>query len=131
MTRLLRGHDIEKEDLDYRPVIDTHPINMTQTRRLDVAYRPVHTFPKHYSWDDRITAHMYGLQMLQFIVGGRPTVRYKIHVVELDYLLGHHARSLLWIGAYFIEPVDDDVSIDKERQMSDSYLKSKKENVVD
>lgn len=34
--------------------------------------------------------------------------------VELDYPLGHHAKTLLRIGLKFVEPIIDDVSTDME-----------------
>lgn len=34
--------------------------------------------------------------------------------MELDYLLGHHARALLMIGIDFVKPVENDVATDED-----------------
>lgn len=52
--------------------------------------------------------------LLRAGVGGLATNE-EIHVVELDFPLGHHARTLLRIGPEFIEPVNDDMITNKER----------------
>lgn len=54
--------------------------------------------------------------MLQMRVSGKPITNIEIHKVELDYLLSHHARTLLWIGPEFVYPIDDDVPTNEERQ---------------
>lgn len=52
------------EVLDFRPLVDTLPKDVTRTRGLDVDYRPMLTLPEHYARDDEITGHIYGLQIL-------------------------------------------------------------------
>lgn len=61
-------------------------------------------------------------------MGGRAATREDIHVVEIDCLLGHHTSTLLRIVIVFVEPVDNDVPIDKERQLWDSDIKSEEDN---
>lgn len=108
MTRFFRGL------LEYRPVIGTRPIDVTKTHRLDVAYGLMLTLPERHARDDEITAHMYRLQILQLTVGGRPSTREEIRIVELDYPLGHNARTLLRIGPNFVKLVDDDMPTEEE-----------------
>lgn len=61
MTKFLRGHKIEEEALDYRSLVDMHPIDVTRTKGLDVARRPILTLPKRHVRDDEVTTHIYGL----------------------------------------------------------------------
>lgn len=70
LTRFLWSHEIEEEALDYRPLVDTLPIDVTWTKGLDVARGPVLTLLERHVWDDDITTRTYGLQMLQLRVGG-------------------------------------------------------------
>lgn len=69
--------------------------------------------------------------MLQLKVGGKPSTRKKIHVVEMDYPLGHHAQNLLQIGLDFVEIVDNDVPTYEEQWMRDSNIESEKEKVME
>lgn len=91
LTKFFRRHEIEEEALDYRPLVDTRLIDMTRTKGLDVTHGPVHTLSECHVWDDKITVCMYGLQILQLRVGGRPSTREDIRALELDYLLSHQA----------------------------------------
>lgn len=51
--------------------------------------------------------------------------------MELDYPLGHHAKTILRIGDKFNELVDDDIPTDEERHMAYSDDASKKEEQSD
>lgn len=48
-------------------------------------------------------------------------------MVDLDFPIGHHSRTLLWIGPYFVETIDDDITTDEERQLQDSNIESEEE----
>ena len=50
--------------------------------------------------------------MMMSRTGGRPATPEELHAVELDYSLGHHARTMLRIGPAFVEPIDDDIPTD-------------------
>lgn len=50
--------------------------------------------------------------------------------MDLDYLFGHHARTLLRISVHFVKPVYDSVPSNKNRQLWDSDNESKKDDVV-
>lgn len=91
-----------------------HPIDVTRTKGLDVARRPILTLPKRHVRDDEVTTHIYGLQMLHQSVGTRPKMRKKIYVVELDYPLGYQVWTLLSIGLNFAELINDDMPTDKD-----------------
>lgn len=127
----MRGHDVEEETLGYRPVVDTCPIDVTKDHVFYVAHGSVLTLPECHTQDDEITVRIYRLQIFQLIVGCRPTVRKEIHIIELDYPLDYHAQTLLQISPDFIEPIVDDVPIDKERQIRDSDIRSEKQEVLD
>lgn len=43
-------------------------------------------------------------------------------VVKLDYPLDNRAWTLLQIGLKFVEPIDDDVPINKELKIRDSDI---------
>lgn len=131
LTRFLKGHDVEEEAIYYRLVVDMRSINVTRTCKLDMAHRIVLTLPELHARNDEIAIHMYGLLMLQLIVGSRPVTREQIHGVKLDYSLDHYARTLLWIGPNFVEPVDDDIPTDEERQIRNLDIESGKDEVVD
>lgn len=51
--------------------------------------------------------------------------------MNLDYPLGYHTRTLLRIGPEFVEPINDDVPTDKERQLRDFDIESKDEDHPD
>lgn len=96
-----------------------------------MAHGQMITLPERYARDDEINSNMYGLQIFQLRVGYRPITREKIHVIELDYPLDHHAQTLLRIGPNFVELVDDNIPTYEELEMRDSYIESTKENSVD
>lgn len=64
LTRFLRSNGVEEEELDYRPVVDTHAVDVSRMKGLDGAHRPVLTMPKYQARNDEILSHMYKLQML-------------------------------------------------------------------
>ncbi|XP_016542316.2 uncharacterized protein LOC107842802 [Capsicum annuum] len=144
LTRFMRRNMEEEEELDYKSVVDVHPIDVT-TGRSTGAHGPILTMFEHQTWTNEITSRIYGLQilqlwvggqtwtneitskiyglqMLQLRVGGRPATNEETYVVELDYPLGHYARILLRIAMEFVEPIDDDVPTDEERQSRDSDI---------
>lgn len=95
--------------------MDTRLFDVMRVRSLAAAHGPVLTMPERQDRNDDITAKMYGLQIQQLRVEVTPAIEQEIHVVDLDYPLGHHARTLLRIGLDFVENIDDDVLIYKER----------------
>lgn len=51
--------------------------------------------------------------------------------MELDYLLGHHARTLLGIGPQCFTPIYENMPTNEERQLRDLDINSEKEGAVD
>ncbi|KAF3645858.1 hypothetical protein FXO37_20754 [Capsicum annuum] len=82
------------------------------------------TIPGRQAQNKEIKTRMYGLQMLQLRVGGFPATHEEIQAVEMDYYLGHHARTMLRIGTDFIELVDDDVPTEEELRMCNLNIES-------
>lgn len=99
--------------MDYKLLIITKPLNVSGTKGR-ANYGATLTIPEYQTQTYEITAWMYGLQMLQLWIGEHLATQQKIRAMELDYLLGHHVKTMLRIGSDFIEPVDDDVSIDEK-----------------
>lgn len=73
---------------------------------------------------DEIMSRTYNFQMLYMRLGGRATTDEEIHVVDLDYPLGHHAKTLLRIGPEFMEPTDNDIPTNEDRQWHDLNIES-------
>lgn len=59
LTRYLRRHKVEEEELDYKPVVDVHPIDVTTARSTTIAYGPILTMSEHQAQTNEITARMY------------------------------------------------------------------------
>lgn len=68
-TWLLRTHRVDEEDLDYKPKVVTHPVDITTARIIDGAQGPILTMDECYARADEISARMFGLQMLQLWIG--------------------------------------------------------------
>lgn len=75
LTRFLRYHNVEEEEeaMDYRPVIDTCPIDITRTRGLDVAYGIVLTFLESHARSSCHTLLRIGPDFLELIDDDVPT----------------------------------------------------------
>ncbi|KAF3654170.1 hypothetical protein FXO38_15269 [Capsicum annuum] len=58
VTRFLRNHRVEKEELHYRAVVDTCFVEVLKTKGLDSTHGPVLTMPNRYDQNDEITTHM-------------------------------------------------------------------------
>lgn len=69
--------------------------------------------------------------MLYLRVQAREATKEKVHAVDLDYPLFYHARTFLRIGLEFIEPVDNNIPIDEERQLWNSDFEFEDNNDVD
>ncbi|KAF3629434.1 hypothetical protein FXO38_05422 [Capsicum annuum] len=128
VTSFLQRHKVDEEELDYKPGVITCPVDITTARTASGVNGPILTMVERKNRDDEILTRMYGLQMLQWTTGGRPATLEEHHVVELDYPLGHHARTLLQIGPNFVKPIDDDMPIDEERRYRDSDMESDEED---
>ncbi|XP_016541306.1 uncharacterized protein LOC107842008 [Capsicum annuum] len=124
LTKFFRWHRVEDKELDYKPVVDTLPIDVITTRSTAEAQGPILTMFEHQPWTDEITARMYVLQVLYLRIGVRPATNEEIHIVELNNPLGHRDRILLRIRPDFVETIDNDVSTDEERQWCDSDIDS-------
>ncbi|KAF3634172.1 hypothetical protein FXO37_26625 [Capsicum annuum] len=83
------------------------PLDISHTKG-SATYGSTLTMLERQAWTDEITAWMYGLQMLQLWIGRRPATQQKIRAVELDYPLGRHTETMLWICPNFVEPVEDE-----------------------
>ncbi|PHT50258.1 hypothetical protein CQW23_10005 [Capsicum baccatum] len=103
VTRFLRRHRVDEEELDYKP----------ETRT------------------DKVVGRMYGLMMMMTRTRGRPATPEELHAVELDYPLGHHARTMLRISLDFVEPIGDGVPTNKEHRYNDSDIESDEEEQFD
>ncbi|KAF3619294.1 hypothetical protein FXO38_20822 [Capsicum annuum] len=97
-----RRHRVDEEELDYNPEVITHPVDITTARSTSGANSPIFTMAENQTRADDISARMYGLLILRLNIRGRPATLEELHDVELDYPLGHHARTLLWIGPDFL-----------------------------
>lgn len=115
LTHFMKVHKVEEEALYYIPILDTCLVDGTQMRDLDITHMPVLILLERHAQDNKITACMYMMQMLQLRMGGRPTTREEIRIVDLNYLLGHYVRTLLRIGSEFVEPIDDDIPTHEKR----------------
>lgn len=62
LTRFLRWHGIEEEALDFNPLLEMRPVDVTKMRALDISHE--HILPECHAQDNEIATHMYGLQML-------------------------------------------------------------------
>ncbi|PHT66079.1 hypothetical protein T459_30504 [Capsicum annuum] len=82
VTRFLRRHKVNEEELDYKPETKT----------------------------DEVLGRLYGLMMMMTRTGDRPATLEELHAVELDYPLGHHARTIYR---------DFDMESDEEEQSDD------------
>lgn len=45
LTKFLQSQEVEEEVLDYRPLVNTHPIDVSKTKGLDMTYRMMLTMP--------------------------------------------------------------------------------------
>ncbi|KAF3620990.1 hypothetical protein FXO38_32040 [Capsicum annuum] len=104
VTRFLRRHRVDEEELDYKPDVITRPMDITTVRSL---------------------------MIMMSRIEGRPATLEELHAVELDYPPSHHARTLLRIGPDYVEPIDNDVPTDEEHKYRDSDMESNKEEESD
>ena len=77
---------------------------------------------------DKVLGRMYGLMMILSMMRSRPATPEELHVVELDYPLGHYTKNMLRIQPDFVEPVDDNIPTDEEHRYRDSDIESDKED---
>lgn len=131
LTQFLRGHKIEEDSLDYILVLDTCLIYVTPMQGLDIAHGPVLTIPENHAQDYEITFHMYELQILQLRVREKEATKEEVRIVDLYYPLVHDSKTTLRIGPEFVEPLDDDIPIDKERQLWDLNFETYDDNDID
>ncbi|MCD9640540.1 hypothetical protein HAX54_025897 [Datura stramonium] len=90
LTQFLRGHDIEGEEVDYRPAYDPRGIDVTKTN----------------------------MQMLQLRMNG--VTEEQLQQLKMDYPLSEHSRALCNVGPGFEEPLDDYVATEDEMARIDS-----------
>ncbi|KAF3673516.1 hypothetical protein FXO37_06942 [Capsicum annuum] len=63
-TSFLRSQEVKNEALDYMPVVKTFLIDVTNTKRLDMANGTVLTILECLAQNNEITSHKYGQQIL-------------------------------------------------------------------
>ncbi|MCE3216542.1 hypothetical protein HAX54_006842 [Datura stramonium] len=117
LTRFLRGHDIEEEEADYRPVYDPRGIDVTETKEPEGINGPVLSVNKHNTQIDNMLSHLYGMKMLQLRMNG--VTEEKLQQLNMDYPLREHSRDLCRVGPGFEDLLDDDVA--KEDEMARVY----------
>ncbi|MCE3216338.1 hypothetical protein HAX54_006158 [Datura stramonium] len=61
LTRFLHGHDIEKEEADYRPTFDPMGIDVTKTKEPRGINDPVLSINEHNARIDIMLNHLYAL----------------------------------------------------------------------
>lgn len=64
LTKFLRRHTVEEEELDCNSVMDAYPIDVTKARSTTGSHGPILTMSEHKAQADDITARMNGLPML-------------------------------------------------------------------
>ncbi|PHT27520.1 hypothetical protein CQW23_32874 [Capsicum baccatum] len=99
VTTFVRRNRVDEEELDYKPEART----------------------------DEVLGRLYGLIVMMSRIGERPATPEELHVVEIDYLLGHHASTILRIGPDLLEPDDDNVPTDEEHRYRKSNMESDEE----
>lgn len=65
LTRFFKGHGIEEEDLDYRLLLETRSIDVTQIWGLDISYGPMLTLLENHAWDNKIITYIYEIKIIQ------------------------------------------------------------------
>ncbi|MCD7464338.1 hypothetical protein HAX54_052532 [Datura stramonium] len=70
MTRFMCGHQIEEEEVDYRPVYDPRDIEVTKTKEPEGIHGPILYINEHNARIDNMLSHIYGMQMLQLRMNG-------------------------------------------------------------
>ncbi|KAF3640049.1 putative serine/threonine-protein phosphatase 7 long form -like protein [Capsicum annuum] len=108
-----------------------HMTEVTWDRKISGASGPISTMLERQTRTDKVLGRLYGLMMMISKTGGIPTTPKALHVVELDYPLSHHSRTMLMIGLDFVKSVDDDVPTDEEHRYRDSDMKSDEEDQSD
>ncbi|PHU17270.1 hypothetical protein BC332_12965 [Capsicum chinense] len=131
VTRFLRRDQVDEEELDYELEIITRPVDITTSRSTSGASGPISIMLERQTRTDEVLGRLYGLMMMISKTGGIPTTPKTLHVVELDYPLSHHSRTMLMIGLDFVKSVDDDVPTDEEHRYRDSDMKSDEEDQSD
>lgn len=63
LTRFLQEHGVEEEDVDYRPAVNTRPLDLSRTKG-SVPYGTTLTMPERQALNNEITTLMYELQIL-------------------------------------------------------------------
>lgn len=88
------------------------PYVATNIKDPNVSMEPILTTTERCHRDELIMAHMYGLEMLRHRISGHPSTLEDLQEVEVRYPLNAYTKVVLGFRPRFIEPIDDDVSID-------------------
>ncbi|PHU17445.1 hypothetical protein BC332_13140 [Capsicum chinense] len=122
---------VDEEELDYKPEVITHPMDITTARSTSGTAGLILTMLERQTRTDEVLDRLYGLMMMMSKTKGRSATLEELYVVEFDYPLGHHARTMLRIGPNFVEPIDDDIPTDEEHRYRDSDVESDEEDQSD
>ncbi|MCD7449318.1 hypothetical protein HAX54_051258 [Datura stramonium] len=129
LTRFLRGHDIEEEEVDCKPYYDPRRIYMTKTKEPKGINGLVLSFNECNVRIDNMLSHLYGMQMLQLRMNGM--IEEQLQQLNMDYPLSEHSRALCRAGPGYEEPLDDDVAKEDEMTRIDSDIESSDDNEED
>ncbi|MCE5165769.1 hypothetical protein HAX54_012188 [Datura stramonium] len=108
LTRFLRGHDIEEEEMDYRPAYDPRGIDVTKTKEPEGIKIPVLFVNEYNARIDNMLSHLYGMSMLHPRMNG--VTEEQLQQLNMDYSMIEHSRALLQSWSWFEEPLDDDMA---------------------
>ncbi|MCD9643637.1 hypothetical protein HAX54_031255 [Datura stramonium] len=64
LTQFLRGHDIEEEEVDYRPSYDLRGIDVTKIKEPESIKGPFLSINEHNARIGHMLSHLYDVQML-------------------------------------------------------------------
>ncbi|MCD7465725.1 hypothetical protein HAX54_001813 [Datura stramonium] len=122
LTRFLRGHDIEEEEVDYKPFYDPRGIDVTKTKEAEGINGPFLSVNEHNAQSDNMLSHLYSMPMFQLRMNG--VTKEQQQQLNMDYPMSEHSRSLCRVGLGFEEPIDDDMGIEDEMVRVDSDIES-------
>ncbi|MCD9560014.1 hypothetical protein HAX54_018439 [Datura stramonium] len=83
LTRFLRRHHIEEEEVDYKPIYDPRGIDVTKTNEPKGIHGPVLSVSECNMRIDNMLSHLYGMQMLQL----------RIKEVTEEHVVAQHGLS--------------------------------------
>ncbi|MCD7446268.1 hypothetical protein HAX54_050989 [Datura stramonium] len=88
LTRFLRGHQIEEEEVDYIPVYDPRGVGLTKTKKPEGVHGLVLSINEHNAQTGNMLSHMYHMEMLQLRMNG--VSKEKLQQLIMDYPLSEH-----------------------------------------